>query len=150
MRKTQQQSTFQQSGMNRLYNRVTNVTGEMRIARLSSIQVKSVVAWPNDGLKLPAGHHRVWGFAWTGSGTIRNVALTTDGGKAWDSAKLDSQSAPYSWVRWSYSWNAKPGEYTLMSRASDTAGRQQPVERDRTRKDAYELNSCPPLRCSVR
>jgi DMSO/TMAO reductase YedYZ molybdopterin-dependent catalytic subunit len=146
----QQQSTFQESGMNRLYNRVTNVTGDMRITRLSFIQVKSVVAWPNDGLNLPAGRHLVWGFAWTGNGTIRSVALTTDGGKAWDSAKLEAQSGPYSWVRWAYSWNAKPGEYTLMSRASDTGGHQQPIERDRTRKDAYELNSCPPLHCSVR
>jgi DMSO/TMAO reductase YedYZ molybdopterin-dependent catalytic subunit len=146
----EQQSTFQQSGMNRLYNRVENIQGNTQIMRLSSIQVKSVVAWPNDGLKLPAGRHLVWGFAWSGSDAIRSVALTTDGGKAWDSAKLDPQSGPYSWVRWSYTWNAKPGEYTLMSRASDAAGHQQPIQRDHTRKDAYELNSCPPLRCSVR
>jgi DMSO/TMAO reductase YedYZ molybdopterin-dependent catalytic subunit len=146
----EQQSAFQQSGMNRLYNRVANVQGDTRIMRLSSVQVKSVVAWPSDGLKLPAGQHLVWGFAWSGTDPIRAVSFTTDGGKAWQPAKLDSQSSPYSWVRWNYSWNATAGDYVLMSRASDAAGRQQPIERDHTRKDAYELNSCAALRCSVR
>ena len=146
----QQQSTFRQSGMNRLYNRVLNVQGDARVMRLSSIQVKSVVAWPGNGVKLPAGRHLVWGFAWSGSNAIRDVALTTDGGKAWYSAKLDRQSSPYSWVRWSYAWNATPGDYILMSRAADAAGDQQPMQRDMARKDAYELNSCVPLHCIVR
>jgi DMSO/TMAO reductase YedYZ molybdopterin-dependent catalytic subunit len=146
----QQQSTFHQSGMNRLYNRVTSVQGNTHIMRLSSVQVKSAVAWPSDGLKLPAGRHLVSGFAWSGSNIIRTVALTTDGGKAWNSAKVESQSGPYSWVRWTYAWNATPGDYILMSRASDAAGHQQPLQRDPTRKDAYELNSCLPLHCSVR
>jgi sulfite oxidase len=143
-------STFQRSGMNRLYNRVVSQNGDSQITRLSSIQVKSAVAWPTEGLKLPAGQHLVWGFAWSGNGPIRNVAVTTDGGKTWDSAKLSPQSGPYAWVRWAYSWHATNGEYTIMSRASDFAGNQQPIERDRTRKDAYELNSCLPLHCSVR
>ena len=146
----QQQSTFYQSGMNRLYNRVTDVRGDTRITRLSSVQVKSVVAWPSDGLKLPAGRHLIWGFAWSGSNAIRAVALSTDGGKAWRPAKLDRQSDPYTWLRWTYTWNAAPGDYILMSRASDATGRQQPTDRERTRKDAYELNSCRPLHCTVR
>jgi DMSO/TMAO reductase YedYZ molybdopterin-dependent catalytic subunit len=146
----QQQSTFRQSGMDRLYNRVTSVQGDTRITRLSSVQVKSVVAWPSDRLKLPAGRHLVWGFAWSGTNAIRTVALTTDGGKAWKPAKLDPYSSLYSWVRWTYIWNATPGDYILMSRASDAAGHQQPIDRDPARKDAYELNFCLPLHCSVR
>lgn len=146
----EQQSTFQRSGMNRLYNRIFSAKGDTHITRLSSVQVKSALAWPTNGLKLPAGRHLVWGFAWSGNGTIREVALTTDGGKVWDSTKLGTQSGAYSWVRWTYSWLAKPGEYVLMSRALDSAGLRQPIDRDRTRKDAYELNSCPPLHCTVR
>jgi DMSO/TMAO reductase YedYZ molybdopterin-dependent catalytic subunit len=146
----QQQSSFRQSGMNRLYNRVMNEQRDTRVMRLSSIQVKSVVAWPGNGVKLPAGRHLVWGFAWSGSNAIRDVTLTTDGGKAWRSAKLERQSGPYSWVRWTYTWNATPGDYILMSRAADAAGDQQPMQRDMTRKDAYELNSCVPLHCLVR
>lgn len=146
----EQRSTFQQSGMNRLYNRVVTSGDTSTITRLSSVQVKSAVAWPSDGSKLPSGQHIVWGFAWSGSAAIRNVALSFDAGRTWDSAKLALQSGPHAWVRWMYVWRATSGEYTLMSRATDTAGNQQPVDRDRTRKDAYELNWCPSLHCSVR
>jgi hypothetical protein len=37
-----------------------------------------------------------------------------------------------------------------MSRATDDAGRQQPLARDPARKDGYELNYCAPVRCEVR
>jgi hypothetical protein len=36
-----------------------------------------------------------------------------------------------------------------MSRAIDDAGRAQPLKRDPSRKDGYELNFCTPVRCSV-
>jgi hypothetical protein len=99
---------------------------------------------------LPAGQHVIWGFAWSGAGLIRNVTVTKDGGKTWNSAKLERQTEPYSWVRWSYSWNASPGQYILISRASDERGNQQPLERDPARKDAYELNWCVPIHCTVK
>jgi hypothetical protein len=57
---------------------------------------------------------------------------------------------PHSWVRWTYPWQAKPGEYVLMSRASDGNGNRQPIERDAARKDGYELNWCVPIHVSVR
>ncbi len=142
---------FQDSGMDRLYNRVHRLEdGSARNERLSSIQVKSAIAWPGDGVFLPAGRHLVWGFAWSGTGVIRDVAISTDGGKNWQSAKLEASPGGYRWVRWSYGWAASAGDYTLMSRASDTGGNQQPLERDRTRKDYYELNWSPQLHCAVR
>ena len=32
------------------------------------------------------------------------------------------------WVRWSYKWDARPGDYTIMSRATDEVGRVQSRE----------------------
>jgi hypothetical protein len=32
------------------------------------------------------------------------------------------------WVRWSYVWEAQPGRYHIMSRATDEVGRVQPRE----------------------
>jgi hypothetical protein len=33
----------------------------------------------------------------------------------------------YAWRHWEYLWEARqPGEFTLMSRATDTGGRRQP------------------------
>ena len=150
LRAGEQETALQRSGMNRLYNRVTGANDVLRTTRLSAVQVKSAIAWPTDALKLPAGHYAVWGFAWSGSDEIRGLSISVNGGKSWDAAKLGSQESRYSWVRWSYGWDAKPGDYLLMSSASDGAGNKQPVERDPARKDPYELNWCMPIRCSVR
>ena len=78
------------------------------------------------------------------------TGYSDDGGSTWKLARLESSSGPYRWVRWSYQWPASPGDYSLMSRATDSQGNQQPLERDKARKDAYELNWCAPLTCSVR
>jgi DMSO/TMAO reductase YedYZ molybdopterin-dependent catalytic subunit len=143
-------SAFYQSGMDRVYNRVIRTEVGQRIERLSDLQVKSVIAWPAQKMNLPAGRHVVWGFAWTGSGSIRGIAFSADGGKTWDAAHTQASADLYRWVRWSYAWKALPGDYLLMSRATDSQGRQQPLQRDRSRKDVYELNWCAPLACSVR
>lgn len=145
-----QQADLQRSGMDRLYKRTTLAAGQPQVTPVTSIQVKSSIAWPANGVKLPAGRYSVWGFAWTGTSSIREVTLSADGGKDWSLAGLESQAGPHSWVRWSYAWQATPGEYVLMSRASDQHGNQQPMERDQARKDAYELNWCVPIPVSVR
>jgi DMSO/TMAO reductase YedYZ molybdopterin-dependent catalytic subunit len=142
----EQDSALQRSGMDRLYNRVT----AEKTIRLSTVQVKSAIAWPTEALKLPAGHYVVWGFAWSGTDVVRNLSVSVNNGKDWDAARLEPQTDRHSWVRWSYGWQAKPGEYSLMSRASDAGGNEQPVRRDPARRDGYELNWCMPIRCSVR
>ncbi len=150
LRADDQNTVFHQRGMDGLYNRVTRVNGAAHSERLSVVQVKSAMAWPGNGSKLPAGRHQVWGFAWSGSEAVRGVELSSDNGKTWSNAKLQVKPRQYGWVRWSCEWNAGPGDYVLLSRASDQGGNQQPIARDPARKDAYELNSCAPVHCSVR
>lgn len=143
-------SDFQASGMDKVYNRVVKPAGgEAKITRLSEILIKSAIAWPADNMKLPAGRHAIRGFAWTGSGLIRSIEFSPDGGRTWALARLETRSQPFNWVRWSYSWAAEPGNHVLMSRASDTSGRVQPLIRDPARKDGYELNFCAAVRCAV-
>jgi len=140
---------FAESGMNRLYNRVVeNSAGERTATRLTEIQVKSVLAWPPDKSKLPAGRHQVYGFAWTGAGVVRSVQVSVDG--VWSPVVMPRAAKPLSWVRWEYSWLAAPGEHTLLARATDDAGRTQPLVREAGRRDGYALNFCDPVRCSVR
>ena len=142
---------FQSSGMNRIYNRVMKVpSGEQKITRLTEIQVRSVVAWPPDNARLIAERYEVRGFAWTGSGLVAAVNFSNDGGRTWTPAQLESRARPFTWVRWKAPWRATAGEHVLMSRASDDAGRRQPLDRDPLRRDAYELNYCAPVRCLVR
>lgn len=143
-------ANFQASGMNKVYNRIVETApGQRTVTRLTDILVKSAVAWPPDNWKLPVGRHVIRGFAWTGSGVIRRVEFSSDGGRAWTPAKLESPPKPYKWARWNCSWLAAPGEHVLMSRATDDAGRSQPLHREPGRKDGYALNFCAPVRCSV-
>jgi len=151
LKSSDQASDFQASGMNKVYNRIVKpAVGEAKITRVSEILVKSAIAWPADQMKLPAGKHLIRGFAWTGSGVINKVEFRADAGGVWSLAKLESRPKPFTWVRWSYSWTASPGDHVLMSRATDTAGHQQPLTRNHARKDEYELNYCTPIHCAVR
>ena len=142
---------FVVSGMNKLYNRmIGSPGGEIRLTRLTQIQVRCALAWPTDNARLPPGRHQVRGFAWSGTGLIRDVSFTSDGGRTWDAAHLDSPPKEFTWVRWTYEWIAAPGEHVLMSRARDDAGNEQPLVRDPARRDTYEQNACARVRCTVR
>ena len=146
-----QAADFRSSGMNKVYNRLLKEPGgEMKITRLTEIQVRSVIAWPSDGARLPAVRHLVRGFAWTGSGLVSGVSFSDDAGRTWKAAQLESRPKPFAWVRWKAMWPASPGEHVLLSRARDDRGREQPLAHDPARKDVYELNFCAPVRCSVR
>jgi DMSO/TMAO reductase YedYZ molybdopterin-dependent catalytic subunit len=144
-------SDFLSSGMNKVYNRIQETSpGKREVTRLTDILVKSAIAWPGDASKLPAARHTIRGFAWTGNGMVRSVVVSTDGGHSWNPAQFEAPPKAFSWVRWRSVWTAAPGDYVLMSRATDDAGRTQPLVRDPARKDGYELNYCPPVRCEVR
>lgn len=96
---------------------------------VTALGVKSVIAGPNDGGKLKAGVIRVHGAAWAGEADVTSVEISTDGGATWNPAGLGRDHAHYAWRLWSYDWKAtKAGEYTILSRATDSQGRTQPME----------------------
>jgi sulfite oxidase len=94
---------------------------------LTGLNVKSVISGPSDGSNVKAGTVRVHGAAWAGEADITKVEISTDGGGAWNAAKLGHEQAHYSWRLWSYEWKAKGGDYSILSRATDNQGRTQPA-----------------------
>src|SRR5579872_5741369 len=87
-----QAPNFQLSGMNKLYNRMVKTAAiEPKVTRITEIQVRSVIAWPADNVRLPAGRFEIRGFAWTGMGLVRGVSFSSDGGRAWVPAQLESR-----------------------------------------------------------
>ena len=55
------------------------------------------------------------------------VEVSTDAGRSWQAAGLGREHARYAWRLWQYVWQPKSlGEYTILSRAVDSAGRTQP------------------------
>ena len=98
-------------------------------ATIMGLPVKSVIARPADGASLKVGPVRVTGAAWAGENEITRVEISTDEGKTWQPATLGRDKAKYAWRLWEYAWKPQaPGAWTVMSRATDSAGRVQPTE----------------------
>jgi len=115
------------------------------------MRVKSLVIDPHDGASVAPGLVTLRGVAWAGENRIARVELTTDGGKSWVPATLGNDVRPYTWVLWSYAWEAQTrGVYKISVRAADDRGNVQPPARDNLRIDNYELNWYHTIHCEVR
>jgi sulfane dehydrogenase subunit SoxC len=76
-----------------------------------------------------AGRCEVFGRAWSGEAAITRVEVSADGGVTWDDAVLDAgASSAGLWHGWRYEWTAVPGDHELCCRATDAAGRRQPLD----------------------
>lgn len=96
---------------------------------VTALNVKSVIAGPSDGARLKGGKVEIYGPAWGGEGDIAKVEISSDSGASWMAAKLGKDQSRYAWRLWNLEWKPpKPGDYTLMSRATDSQGRTQPME----------------------
>jgi len=90
--------------------------------------VKSTITAPEDQSKAGMARMTIRGFAWAGENAIERVDVSTDGGSKWKEAQLSSPKLPFAWRLFHLDWEpAEPGYYTVMSRATDTAGRVQPI-----------------------
>jgi len=67
------------------------------------------------------------GRAWSGWAPITRVEVSVDGGESWQDAELGESTGDYGWRRWTYDWDAAPGEHELCSRATDGDGNTQPL-----------------------
>jgi DMSO/TMAO reductase YedYZ molybdopterin-dependent catalytic subunit len=95
---------------------------------IEGMPVKSCITAPEEQAKIAPGPVTIRGFAWAGENAIERVEVSTDGGSRWREAQLSSQKLPFAWRLWNLEWRpGDPGYYTLMSRATDTAGRVQPI-----------------------
>ncbi len=94
---------------------------------VTALSVKSVISGPSEGARLKSGRVAVHGAAWAGGADIAKVEISTDGGTTWSPATLGHAQAHYAWRLWTYDWKpGKSGDYTIMSRATDSQGHTQP------------------------
>jgi sulfite oxidase len=95
---------------------------------IEGMPVKSSITAPEDQAKLPQGMVTIRGFAWAGEEAIERVDVSTDGGAKWRAAELSGTKLPFAWRLWKLDWRpTEPGYYTILSRATDSAGRVQPI-----------------------
>ena len=98
------------------------------LGRVITTQViKSALAlpWP---ARLSPGTHRLHGYAHSPFGAIARVEWSVDTGRTWQAARVLAPQVQHSWARFEFPWEARAGEHTLMTRATDASGNSQPPE----------------------
>jgi sulfite oxidase len=94
---------------------------------IEGMPVKSSIMMPDDGSSFAMGSIPVRGIAWAGEEAIERVDVSFDGGARWQAATLSPQKLHFAWRLWHVDWTPEgPGYHTILSRATDTAGRVQP------------------------
>jgi sulfane dehydrogenase subunit SoxC len=92
---------------------------------------KSLITYPSGGQKLAgAGFYEISGLAWSGRGAIRRVEVSTDAGRTWRDAELQTPVIPIAFTRFRYGWKWDGGEAVIQSRCTDEHGDVQPTLRD--------------------
>jgi DMSO/TMAO reductase YedYZ molybdopterin-dependent catalytic subunit len=96
---------------------------------VSAMRTKSIIVMPLADANVPAGRLIMRGHAWTGAGTggIRGVDVSTDGGMTWSAATLVGADAPGAWRGWEATVTVQRGDALLMARATDRSGTVQPM-----------------------
>jgi DMSO/TMAO reductase YedYZ molybdopterin-dependent catalytic subunit len=99
------------------------------MAPVAGLVVKSIITTPAEGTNVKVGGAaRVTGFAWAGEADITKVEISIDHGSSWTPARLGKDQAKYAWRQFEYEFKAsEPGSFLVMSRATDSRGRVQPI-----------------------
>lgn len=113
----------------------------------TSIQeCKSVITSPSGGQKLlDKGFYSISGLAWSGRGKIRRVDVSTDGGKNWRTARLETPTLSKCLTRFNVDWQWDGAPVILQSRAIDDTDYVQPklneLREVRGRRSIYHNNA---------
>ena len=99
--------------------------GEAEGEAITAQTVKSALAlpWPAE---LSEGLRRIHGYAHSPATSISMVEWSDDSGDTWRQANVLEPQVQYSWARFEFTWEARSGEHTIMTRATDAQGNTQP------------------------
>ena len=95
------------------------------------MDAKSVVTNPSPQAPLRRkGRNVLSGVAWSGRGTVKRVDVSMDGGRNWQTARIDGPVLDKSMVRFyvDFDWNGQ--EMMIQSRAMDSTGYVQPSKEE--------------------
>ena len=90
-------------------------------------EVKSVITMPSGGQRLVGkGYYEITGLAWSGRGQVKRVDVSVDGGRNWQTARLQEPVLTKALSRFRLDWNWDGAPALLQSRAVDETGHVQP------------------------
>jgi DMSO/TMAO reductase YedYZ molybdopterin-dependent catalytic subunit len=122
---------------------VRRALGEMKLkSEITRPQVYETLA--------PIQVYTVFGAAWSGETEVTGITVSTDGGQTWAEAEFLDPVQPHAWRRWKFDWLTpeKPGQYTLLARATDANGNVQPDKHD-PNYGSYVINHPLPIEVFV-
>src|SRR5262245_23069956 len=100
------------------------------MAPITSLRVKSVIAFPANGARVESGKRMVIrGAAWSGDGgPVNAVDVSIDRGRTWRPARLIGEMTRFGWRLWEYPWTPlNDGYHIVLARARDASGDMQPM-----------------------
>ena len=95
---------------------------------INKFNTRSFITSLSNGATVKAGQPlTIKGFAFDGGTGIKDVELSTDGGKTWQQAKLGKDLGKYSFREWQLAVTLLAGSHDLTVRATNNAGATQPA-----------------------
>ena len=95
---------------------------------INRFTVRSFITNVTDGARLKAGATTLKGIAFDGGKGIKEVAVSTDGGKNWTPAKVGKDLGKYSFREWHLPLKLAAGSHEIKVRATNNVGDSQPSE----------------------
>jgi len=87
-----------------------------------------VITYPSGAQRLPGkGFYEIRGLAWSGGGAIKQVEVSTDGGKEMEQGAVPGNAAADGHCLFTYGWQWDGNETEIMSRCVDEIGQAQPT-----------------------
>jgi sulfite dehydrogenase (cytochrome) subunit A len=93
---------------------------------INRFTIRSFITSVADGAKLKPGSTTLQGIAFDSGKGIKEVAVSTDGGKTWMPARLGNDLGKYSFRQWKLPVKLAAGSHDLMVRATSNSGETQP------------------------
>jgi sulfite oxidase len=94
---------------------------------LSEVPVNAVILEPLRDQRVTGAQVRVRGWAMGSAGRpVSRVEVSTNGGVEWVPARILPPESAWAWVFWEATLDLAPGDHTLVVRAIDTSGANQP------------------------
>ncbi len=111
---------------------------------IESMPVKSLITFPRSGIEhARGGPLGIRGHAWAGDLEVSEVRVSIDFGATWQKAALERPANRFAWQHWNAELRfPEAGYYEIWAKATDSAGRSQPMVLPGWNPKGYLNNAC--------
>lgn len=111
---------------------------------IESMPVRSLITYPRSGIAHGDGERlAVRGHAWAGDLEVARMDVSIDFGATWKPASLEAPANRLAWQHWNIEVDfPEQGYYEIWARATDSAGRAQPMVLPNWNPKGYLNNAC--------